>query len=98
MSWRTRKAYLRSALHTCRSTRSLRLLNTNLLSVPSFGARSFIVAAPKIWNSLPLSILVPVRRHIKAHYCQHLPESGLTGCPLELFSTFITLTACMAKV
>jgi len=53
-------AYLRSSLHACHSTRSLRLSNTSLLSAPfvhtSFGSRSFSVAAPKIWNSLPLSL------------------------------------------
>ena len=53
-------AYLRSSLHACHSTRSLRLSNTNLVSAPfvrtSFGSRSFSVAAPKIWNSLPLSL------------------------------------------
>ena len=53
-------AYLRSSLHACHSTHSLRLSNTNLLSAPfvrtSFGSRSFSVTAPKIWNSLPLSL------------------------------------------
>ena len=48
-------AYLYSALHAYHSTRSLRLSNTNLLSVPfvrtSFGAHGFRVAAPRIWNS-----------------------------------------------
>ena len=54
-------AYLRLSLHACHSTRSLRLSNTNLLSAPfvrtSFGSRSFSVTAPKIWNSLPLSLV-----------------------------------------
>jgi len=49
--------YLRSILHTHHSTRSLRLSNTNMLCAPfvrtSFGSRSFSVAAPKIWNTLP---------------------------------------------
>ena len=72
-------AYLRSSLHACHSTRSLRLSNTNLLSAPfvrtSFGARSFSVAAPKIWNSRPLSLRIctspdTFRRHLKTHYCQ----------------------------
>jgi len=53
-------AYLRSSSHACHSTRSPRLSNTDLLSTPfvrtSFGARSFSTAAPKIWNSLPLSL------------------------------------------
>ena len=71
--------YLRSSLHACHSTRSLRLCNTNLLSAPfvrtSFGSRSFSVAAPKIWNPLPLSLRTckspdTFRRHLKTHYCQ----------------------------
>jgi len=77
-------AYLRSSLHACHSTRSLRLSNTNLLSAPfvgtSFGARSFSVADPKIWNSLPLSLRTctspdTFRRHIKTHYCQQAFQS-----------------------
>ena len=52
-------AYLRSSLHACHSTRSLRLSSTNLLCAPfirtSFGSRSFSVAAPKIWKSQPYS-------------------------------------------
>jgi len=57
---------------------------TNLLSAPfvhtSFGARSFSVAAPKIWNSLPLSLRTSTspdtfRRHFKTHYCQQAFQS-----------------------
>ena len=67
-------AYLRTSLHACHSTRSLRLSNTNLLSAPfvrtSFGSRSFSFAATKIWNSLPLSLRTctspdTFRRHLK---------------------------------
>ena len=72
-------AYLCSSLHACHSTCSLRLSSTNLLSALfvriSFGSRSFSVAAPKIWNSLPLSLRTctspdTFRRHLKTHYCQ----------------------------
>ena len=76
-------AYQRSSLHACHSTRSLRLCKTNLLSLSlsapfvrtPFGSRSFSVAAPKIWNSLPLSLRIctrpdTFRRHLKNHYCQ----------------------------
>ena len=72
-------AYLHSSLHACHSTSSPRLSNTNLLSAPfvrtSFGACSFSVTAPKIWNSLPLSLRTctspdTFRRHLKTHYCQ----------------------------
>ena len=75
---------LRSSLHACHSTRSLRLSNTNLLSPPfartSSGARSFSVAAPKIWNSLPPSLRTctspdTFRRHLKTHYCQQAFQS-----------------------
>ena len=77
-------AYLRSSLHACHSTRSLRLSNTNLLSAPfvrtSFASRSFSVAAPKIWNSLPLSLRTctspdTFRRHLNTHYCQQAFQS-----------------------
>jgi len=77
-------AYLRSSLHVCHSTRSLRLSNSNLLSAAfvrtSFGARSFSVAAPKIWNSLPVSLRTctspdTFRRHLKTHYCQQAFQS-----------------------
>ena len=80
-------AYLRSSLHACHSTHSLRLSNTNLLSAPfvrtSFGSRSFSVTASKIWNSLPLSLRTctspdTFRRHLKTHYC--MPA----GLPLRL--------------
>jgi len=72
-------AYLRSSLHACHSTRSLRLSNTNLLSAPfvriSFGSRRFSVVTPKIWISPPLYLRTctspdTFRRHLKTHYCQ----------------------------
>ena len=77
-------ADLRSSLHACHSTCSLRLSNTNLLSAPfvgiSFGSCSFSVAAHKIWNSLPLSLRActspdTFRRHLKTHYCQQAFQS-----------------------
>ena len=72
-------AYLHSSLHFHQPPRSLRSSNTNLLSVPfvrtALGARSFSVAAPTIWNSLPLSLRTcttpdTFRRHLKAHHFQ----------------------------
>ena len=66
---------IRSSSHARHSTRSPRLSNTNFLSAPfvrtSFGARSFSVAAPNIWNSL-LSLHTctspdTFRRHLKTH-------------------------------
>ena len=77
-------AYLRSSLHACHSTRSLRLSNSNLLSAPlvrtSFGARSFSITTPQIQNSLPLSLRTctspdTFRRHLKTHYCQQAFQS-----------------------
>jgi len=65
----TQPAYLHSALHVCHSTcSSVRLSNTSLLSVPfvrtSFGACSFSVAVPTIWNShLQLSERVRALTH-----------------------------------
>ena len=48
-------AYLHLSLQPCHSNRSLRLSNTAPFVRTSFGARSFGVAGPKIFNSLPLS-------------------------------------------
>ena len=52
--------YLSCLLHNYVPGRCLRSSQSNLLSVPShklnFGARSFRVAAPTVWNSLPADI------------------------------------------
>ena len=52
--------YLSCLLHNYVPGRSLRSSQYNLLSVPSyklnFGARSFRIAAPTVWNSLPANI------------------------------------------
>jgi len=57
--------------------RSLRYNQSNLLTVPScklnFGTRSFRVAAPTIWNSLPAdiracSLYSSFTRHLKTFY------------------------------
>ena len=71
--------YLHSALHAHHSTRSLRSSNTNLLTIPfvstSFGARSFSVAAPTVWNFLPPAVRLitspdTFHRHLKTYYFQ----------------------------
>jgi len=70
-----------------------------LLSVPrhnlSFGARAFRVAAPKIWNSIPLHIrhsqtYSSFRRHLKTHYfiSAHLASWRPLQCDLILFRDF----------
>jgi len=52
--------YLHSLLKHYVPSRSLRSSDSNLLSVPRvrtcFGSRSFAVAAPTMWNTLPLDI------------------------------------------
>jgi len=68
----TQPAYLNSV-----PSRTLRSSDTNLLSVPHvrtcFGSRSFSVAAPTIWNSLPFDIhnscsIASFRRKLKTFY------------------------------
>ena len=72
-------AYLRSLLSYHTPTRSLRSVNTNLLSVPcvrtTFASRGFSVAAPTVSNSLPPTIrnsssTYTFRRLLKTHYFQ----------------------------
>jgi len=52
--------YLLCLLHNYVPGRSLRSSQSNLLCVPSyklnFGARSFRVVAPTVWNSLPADV------------------------------------------
>ena len=52
------KAYLHSLLTQAKQPRQLRSSNSNLLLVPSVktnvGTRAFSVAAPTLWNSLPV--------------------------------------------
>ena len=70
-----------SASHAHHLIRSLRLSNTNRLSAPfvhtSFGARSFSVAAPKIWNSIlpPSNVYQP--RHFSSSSQDSLFPAGL---------------------
>jgi len=87
-------AYLRSSLHACHSTRSPRLSNTNLLSASfvrtSFGARSFSVAAAKVWNSLPLSLRIYL---YQSWYLLSSPQDPLlpAGLPIHLAPLLLRL-------
>jgi len=69
--------YLSCLLHNYVPGRSLRSSQSNLLCVPSyklnFVTRSFCVAAPTVWNSLPADIRACTfygssNRHLKAFY------------------------------
>jgi len=69
--------YLTELLQYHKLARSTHSSASHLLSVPrhnlSFVARAFRVAAPKIWNSIPLHIrqsqtYSSFRRHLKTHY------------------------------
>ena len=69
--------YLTELIQYHKPSKSTRSSASHLLSVPrhnlSFGARAFRVAAPKIWNSIPLHIhqsqtYSSFRRHLKTHY------------------------------
>jgi len=68
--------YLRSLLNYHTTIRSLHSANTNLLLVSrvcaTFASRSFSIAAPTVWNSLPYSICSSAfadtfRRLLKTH-------------------------------
>ena len=57
----TMPSYLSDLLHPYLPSRTLRSLDTSLLTVPrfcleTFGRRSFSVFGPTVWNSLPLSL------------------------------------------
>ena len=70
-------SYLTELLQYHKPSRSTRSSASHLLSIPrhnlSFGARALSVAAPKIWNSIPLHIrqsqtYSSCRRHLKTYY------------------------------
>ena len=61
LSHNTMPPYLSDLLHSYQPPRTLRSLDTSLLSVPrfcleTFGRRSFSVFGPTVWNSLPLPL------------------------------------------
>ena len=61
LSQNTMPPYLSDLLYPYQPSRTLRSLDTSLLSVPrlcleTFGKRSFSVCGPTVWNSLPLSL------------------------------------------
>ena len=69
--------YLCDLIHSSRNTYNLRSSNANLLKQPrsrlrNYGDRSFSIAAPKLWNSLPDHIrnstsLETFKKHLKTH-------------------------------
>ena len=69
--------YLSQLLSPYIPSRTLRSQTAHLLTVPSFnlqtfGKKSFSVAAPELWNSLPLSLrktdsLATFKKHLKTH-------------------------------
>jgi len=74
-----RLPYLSNLLQHHEPTRSLRSSSSHYRSVPrhnfKFGSRAFRSSAPRVWNSLPLSIresqsLPTFRRHLKTFYFQ----------------------------
>ena len=74
--------YITELLDTTPSVRSLRSNERGDLKVPGSkkvkrGDRAFSVAAPKLWNKLPLNIrtapeLQTFKTLLKTHYCQEL--------------------------
>ena len=61
LSHNTMPPYLSDLLHSYQPPRTLRSVDTSLLSVPrfcleTFGRRSFSVFGPTVWNSLPLPL------------------------------------------
>ena len=79
--------------------RSLRSSYTNLLTVPfartTLGARSFSVASPKIWNSLPPALHScncpdTFRRHLKTHYFQQTFSRALLAPQIRHLLTLCT--------
>jgi len=69
-------SYLTELLHEYTPARSLRSSTSHKLAVPKiklgYGERSFSHAAPKVWNSLPLTVrksesVDTFKKHLKTH-------------------------------
>ncbi len=69
-------SYLTNLLHKYEPGRVLRSTQSEILMVPrinlAYGGRSFSYAAPKVWNSLPVSVrksgtVCTFKKHLKTH-------------------------------
>ena len=77
--------YLSDLLQLRPTERTTRTASSNLLSIPksrtkSFGDRAFSVAAPRLWNELPLHLrtaesVVGFKKNLKTHFCRQVFES-----------------------
>ena len=76
-------SYLSSLLVPYNPSRTFRSSNSNFLTVPrvstSFQARSFSVAAPRLWNTLPTSL------RLLANFSNPPPASLLPSCNVDSF-------------
>ena len=100
LSHNTMPPYLSDLLHPYQPPRTLRSLDTSLLSVPrfcleTFGRRSFSVFGPTVWNSLPLSLRkTQCFSTFKKKLKTHLFEKHLSWY-LQVCSSVIVLCVCV---
>ena len=87
---------MNSLLTPARQPRQLRSSNSNLLFVPSVktndGTRAFSVAAPTLWNSLPVSVksvgnIATFRHKLKTHLFKLAYPPQVPSVPVQLFAT-----------
>ena len=95
--------YLRTLLQSYIPSRSLRSETGNLLIMPKtrrkFGCQSFAVAAPKLWNDLPVNIrtttsIVSFRSSLKTHlfklaYAWFVQYHHFTNCCFYLIYNYV---------
>ena len=95
--------YISDLLHPYCPSRTLRSLDTSLLTVPrfsleTFGKRSFSVFGPTVWNSLPLSLRKSIQTYTlaKTQTQDPLPTPSYTrkheSCPYTLWRHKYTLS------
>ena len=105
LSHNTMPPYLSDLLHSYQPPRTLRSLDTSLLSVPrfcleTFGQRSFSVFGPTVWNSLPLPLrktqcFSTFKKKLKTHLFEKHLSWYLQACSSVYVAQLVCVCVCV---
>ena len=105
LSHNTMPPYLSDLLHSYQPPRTLRSLDTSLLSVPrfcleTFGRRSFSVFGPTVWNSLPLPLrktqcFSTFKKKLKTHLFEKHLSWYLQACSSVYVAQLVCVCVCV---
>ena len=105
LSHNTMPPYLSDLLHSYQPPRTLRSLDTSLLSVPrfcleTFGRRSFSAFGPTVWNSLPLPLrktqcFSTFKKKLKTHLFEKHLSWYLQACSSVYVAQLVCVCVCV---